>query len=53
MRDPVPVGFDPSADLVEVPERAEGGRVVADDVEEAVDAVLEPRVFADCDLTGE
>ena len=53
MREPVPVGFDANADLVELPERAEGGRAVAEDAVEAVDAVLEPRDFADCDLTGE
>jgi hypothetical protein len=51
MSEPVPVGFDDSADLVELPS-ADGGRAVDDDAVETFDVVLEPNDFEDCDFIG-
>jgi hypothetical protein len=53
IREPVPLGFDPNADLVELPESPDGGRAVAEEAVDALDVALDPRDFADCDLTGE
>ena len=53
IREPAPLGFDPRADLLEDPERADGGRAVLEEAVDAVDAVLEPRLLAETDFTGE
>ena len=53
INEPVPVGFADNADFVALPDIADGGRAVVDDAVDALDAVLEPRDFADSDFTGE
>lgn len=50
--EPVPVEVEASADFDDPPDRADGGRAVEDAVD-ALEAVLEPRDFADNDFTGE
>ena len=51
IKEPVPLELEPNAGFVELPS-AEGGRAAVDDAVEAVDAVLDPRDFADCDFAG-
>jgi hypothetical protein len=57
IREPVPTPLgakadfdDPDADPLDI---ADGGRAVVEDAVDAVDAVLEPRNFAETDFTGE
>jgi hypothetical protein len=50
--EPVPVEFF-KADLVDSPDIAEGGRAGPEEAVDAVEAVLEPKDFVNCDLTGE
>lgn len=54
IKEPVPLGFDATADFVrESADKADGGRAVVDDAVDALETVLEPRDIADCDFTGE
>jgi hypothetical protein len=51
--EPVPVEFF-SADFVDSPDMADGGRAGPEEVVERFDVVLAPKGFADCDVgTGE
>jgi hypothetical protein len=53
INEPVPVEFF-SADFVDSPDMAEGGRAGPDEAVERFDVVLAPRDLADCDVgTGE
>jgi hypothetical protein len=48
IKDPVPVEFF-SADFVDSPDMADGGRAGPDEAVERFDVVLAPRDLADCD----
>ena len=52
INDPVPDAFEESTDFVELPS-AEGGRAVPEEAVEALEAVLDPKDFAEDDFTGE